>query len=230
MLEWLKECDDALFVMLNGSDSLYWDGFMWVVTKTQTWIPLMLMVLYVVVKNGTLRRLLLIVACLALTVLLADRLSSGLIKPLVQRWRPTHSATFVDSLDTVFGYTGGRFGFVSSHAANTFSVALFLSLLFRYRPLSLLLFLWAAVASYSRVYLGVHYPGDILCGALLGLLVGGLVYLGFATTERKMHRELQYFSASYTRSGFLTSDLKRMMAAIVCIFAAALIAAIFVAP
>lgn len=229
MLERLLEYDNVLFEALNGSDSLYWDAYMWVVTKTQTWIPLLLVILFVVARRSTVRRTVLFVVFFALAILFADQLSSGLIKPWVQRCRPTHAATFVHSIDTVFGNLGGRYGFVSSHAANTFAVALYLSLLFRHTPLSVLLFAWALTASYSRVYLGVHYPGDILCGGLLGLMVGGLVYLGFTKADGKINTTVRHYAAeNYTSTGFPVVDMELVMAAIVSVFALVFVAAVFV--
>ena len=207
MLERLKDIDNSLFVALNGSDSVYWDAVMWLITKTTTWIPLLLILVYVIARNSDLRRFALIVAAMLLTVALADRLSSGLIKPLVMRWRPTHDAIFLHTLDTVWGYTGGRYGFVSSHAANTFALFAFLSLVLRSRLLSFFLLLWACVSSYSRVYLGVHFPGDILCGAILGLIVGLLVYLAYNSINRRMAGERQFYSTAYTPSGFLYADV-----------------------
>lgn len=207
MLERLKDIDNSLFVALNGSDSVYWDAAMWLITKTTTWIPLLLILVYVIARNSDLRRFALIVTAMLLTVALADRLSSGLIKPLVMRWRPTHDATFLHTLDTVWGYTGGRYGFVSSHAANTFALFAFLSLVLRSRLLSFFLLLWACVSSYSRVYLGVYFPGDILCGAILGLIVGLLVYLAYNSINRRMAGERQFYSTAYTSSGFLYADV-----------------------
>lgn len=207
MIEQLKELDNSLFLALNGSDSVYWDSVMWLITKTTTWIPLMLVLFYVLMKNSDARRLLFIVVAMAVTVALADRLSSGLIKPMVMRWRPTHDATFFHTIDTVRGYTGGRFGFVSSHAANTFSLFVFLSLLLRSRLMSFFLFFWAFLSSYSRIYLGVHFPGDIFCGALLGMAVGVLVYFIYNYVCKRVIVERKFYSTAYTSSGFLCEDM-----------------------
>lgn len=229
MLEQLKEIDNSLFVILNGSDSIYWDSVMWIITKTTTWIPLLLVLLYVVMKNSDMRRLLFVVVALIVTVALADRLSSGFIKPLVMRWRPTHDPMFLHTIDTVRGYTGGRFGFVSSHAANTFSLFIFLSLLLRSRLMTVCLFIWASISSYSRVYLGVHFPGDILCGALLGMIVGGLTYLLYYNISRRLIPERQFYSTAYTSSGFLCSDMHLLAFTLMLTYCVVLVVAILLA-
>lgn len=226
MLEELKDLDNSLLVALNGSDSIYWDSVMWIVTKTTTWIPFLIIVLYLVAKNSNWRRTVLVVAALALTVLLADQLSSGLIKPLVMRWRPTHDVTFLHTIDTVFGYTGGRYGFVSSHAANTFALFAFLSLLFRSSMASVCFFLWACLSSYSRIYLGVHFPGDICCGALLGLFVGGLVFWTYKRLLDRLVGEYTYTSPAYTSGGFLVSDMPLLLFALTGTCCIVLLAAI----
>lgn len=207
MLEELKDFDDRLFLSLNGSESIYWDSVMWIVTKTVTWIPLLLVVLYLVAKNSNWRRMLFVILALGITILVADQLSSGIIKPLVMRWRPTHDVTFQHTIDMVYGYTGGRYGFVSSHAANTFALFAFLSLLFRSNMATVCFFLWACMSSYSRIYLGVHYPGDIFCGALLGLFVGTAMYLLYKRMIDRFVGEYAYTSPAYTRGGFLVSDM-----------------------
>lgn len=225
-LSQLSQFDNEALLALNGSNSVYWDAVMWIVTQTVTWIPLLLVLLYVVMKNSSWRSLLLFVLAMALTVALADRLSSGVIKPLVMRWRPTHDATFLHTIDTVFGYTGGRFGFVSSHAANTFSLFVLLSLILRSGVMSVALFLWACLSSYSRIYLGVHFPGDILCGALLGMAVGFIVYLLYAFLASRLDVSRQYYSTAYTSSGFLQSDMHVLLLTFAVTYAAILLLAI----
>lgn len=226
MLERLNEIDSQLFLMLNGSDSAYWDAVMWLVTKTVTWIPLLVVVVYVILKNTGWRQALLIIFSMAIAVLLADQISSSVIKPLVMRWRPTHDAVLASSVDTVFSYTGGRYGFVSSHAANTFALFALLSLIMRSRLLTFWLFLWASVSSYSRIYLGVHYPGDILCGALLGLLIGWLTYLLYDFINSNLNNDRVYFSTAYTSSGFLHSDMQLITFMLMLTYATVIVLAI----
>ncbi len=228
LLDELIQWDKSAFLYLNGSDSAYWDNFMWIVTKTQTWIPLLLVVLFVILKNSNFRRFLITLVGLALVILLADRISSGLVKPYFCRLRPTHDASLWDSVDTVFGYRGGLYGFVSSHAANTFAVFVYLSLIFRSRMMTAGLFCWALISSYSRIYLGVHYPGDIICGALLGLLVGGLVYWGCRFFSRRINEERQFYSNAYTASGYLYSDMHVLMLTLLATYCCIFIGATFI--
>lgn len=172
MMEWFDWLDKQLLLCLNGSDSLWLDNLMWYVSRTTTWCLMMLALLWLAVRRGNWRATAMFLLCFALCIVLADQISSSLIKPLVMRPRPTHDAEIGSLVDVVRNHRGGRFGFVSSHAANTFAIVTFMSLVIRRRALTFVTFSWAMLVSYSRIYLGVHYPGDVLCGALLGVVVG----------------------------------------------------------
>jgi undecaprenyl-diphosphatase len=112
-----------------------------------------------------------VLVCIALTILLADQITSTFMKPFFSRLRPTHDPELENLVHIVNGYRGGKFGFASSHAANTFGLAMFVFLLFRNRSKHVAwIFLWAAVVAYSRIYLGVHYPGDIIVGGFVGMI------------------------------------------------------------
>lgn len=200
--------DQSLLLKLNGSDSLFWDGFMWVATSTMTWIPVAVALLYVIFKNNKIKEALLLMVLLALVVALADQIASGFCKPFFARFRPTRDPELMFLTDIVNGYRGGKYGFISSHAANTFAVAVFLSLIIRNKSLAFVLFVWAILNAYSRIYLGVHYPGDILFGTLVGIGVGVVIYLLYKRLQNLFFFQPRYISDQYTSSGYLISDLR----------------------
>lgn len=175
-LQQLISFDQQLFLALNGLHGPYADRFMWFFTQTLTWVPALLVMLVVIV-HAKKRESIWILLALVLAVVFADQVSSSLIKPLVERFRPSHEPALSGLVHLVNGYHGGYYGFVSSHAANSFAVALFTSLLFRNRNYTIILLLWAMMNCYSRVYLGVHYPGDILGGLVVGMTGAALFYL-----------------------------------------------------
>jgi undecaprenyl-diphosphatase len=211
-MEQLLQWDDSLFFLLNGSDSIFWDRFFMLVTKTATWIPAMLVLLFVVIRNNKSRTAAIVVIALVLTVVLSDRITSGLIKPWIMRMRPSHNPDIMYLVDTVDNYRGGLYGFCSSHAANTFGAALFLSRTVRSSLFTFVLFLWAVLCSYSRIYLGVHYPGDILCGAVCGMVIA-LVTYGICSLFTRDNRNGVYFvSSRYTSTGYRIQDVEMFIA------------------
>lgn len=176
-MEEIIQYDKQLLLMVNGSDSLFMDYLILTLTNAKTWIPLYIGLFYVVLKtNKNVRDVLLILAAAGLCYLLAGAVDDGIVKPLVARWRPTHDPEIGSLVDVVNGYRGGKYGFFSAHAANTFSIAIFFSLLMRQRMLTFFLVGWSLLNCYTRLYLGVHYPGDITVGLLWGGFVGWLVY------------------------------------------------------
>ena len=176
-MEELIQFDKQLLLMVNGSDSWFLDCLILTLTKAKTWIPLYVGLFYVVVKaNKKAMDVVLILAAAGLCYLLAGAVDDGIVKPLVARWRPTHDPEIGTLVDVVNNYRGGNYGFFSAHASNTFSIAIFFSLLIRQRLLTVFLVGWSLLNCYTRLYLGVHYPGDITVGLLWGGLVGWLVY------------------------------------------------------
>ena len=154
---------------------------MWYVSRSSTWIPLyVLLVGLIVWKYRSWKTVLLILLGFGVAVGLADFTTSGIIKPLVCRLRPTHEPALEGMVHLVNGYTGGLYGFCSSHAANTMACGLLFSLLYKNKYATTGLMIWVALNCYSRMYLGVHYPGDILCGLLIGALLAALVYVVLA--------------------------------------------------
>lgn len=176
-MEEIIQFDKHLLLMVNGSDSTFLDWVVMTLTNAKTWIPLYLSLFYVVVKaNRNARDVLLILAAAGLCVLLAGTIDDEIVKPLVARWRPGHDPQIGHLVDTVDNYRGGKYGFFSAHASNTFSIALFFSLLMRQRLLTIGLVSWSLLNCWTRMYLGVHYPGDITVGLVWGALMGYLVY------------------------------------------------------
>lgn len=186
MLENLISFDKDLLLAINGINAPFWDAFMWNYSQMITWLPLVIALLYVIYRNNYYTETLVIIVSLAVAFVLADQISSGFFKPVFQRFRPTHDPEILETVRIVNGYRGGLYGFVSSHAANSFAAVMFCILLFRNRLTSVLLILWACVNCYSRMYLGVHFPGDIVCGTLVGLLSGYAAYLVYKLLKRKL--------------------------------------------
>jgi len=173
----LIQLDKQLLLAINGSDSLFLDYLIMTLTTAQTWIPLYIALFYVVLKsNNTVKDILLIVGAAALCVLFAGTVDDTIVKPLVARWRPGRDPEIGMLVDTVDGYRGGNYGFFSAHAANTFSIAMFFSLLIRRRFFVMTMIAYSLINCYTRLYLGVHYPGDITVGLIWGALVGYGVY------------------------------------------------------
>lgn len=185
-MEALSTLDSDLFLYLNGLHAGWMDKVMTLVTDMWIWFPLYLLLIYWTVKQYG-KRWWWVIAGVAFVVLCSDQLSSHVLKPYFQRLRPCFNEDFEGLLHLPKGLAGGRYSFTSSHAANTFSIATFLTAALRnYRPwAAILLFFWAFVSSYSRIYIGFHYPGDIVCGAILGALVGMVIWKLFQMVQKK---------------------------------------------
>lgn len=177
MLDWLNQIDTSLFLFLNSLHADWFDPVMIFFSGKLTWIPFYLVLLYLIIRQYKWQSLILLLFIAAL-ISLSDQLSVRAFKFVIERPRPCHEPDLQPLIYLALGRCGGAFGFVSSHAANSFAMAGFVWFLLRgaYPYIGWVLFPWAAVVSYSRIYLGVHYPGDIMAGALLGLAISWLVW------------------------------------------------------
>ena len=212
-LNTLLNIDKYMLLSLNGSDSLFWDGCMLVYTSMAIWMPLAFVLLCVLLKNNNIKDFFLLVVLIAIVATLTDTISSGICKPFFERWRPTNDPMLMYAVDVVNETRGGRFGFTSSHAANSFGIAVFISLLIRHKALSTSLILWAVMNAYTRIYLGVHYPGDILAGTLIGVIVGWTMHRLYVYIQNHKRRSVRrdWISDHYTKSGYLVSDVYMLL-------------------
>jgi len=179
----LEELDQQLFYFINSRNSEFWDFVMYSISRVLVWVPLYIAI-FIALGRKYGRKTFFILLFVVLTVALADQ-TSVFIKNSFQRLRPCHAEELQGMVHLVKGHCGGRFGFVSSHAANSFSIALLSLLLIKRRWFSISILIWAAVVGYSRIYLGVHYPGDVICGSLLGASIGWLIYRLYLITDNK---------------------------------------------
>lgn len=188
MIEKLINIDKDLFLFLNGIHNYFFDTVMWFITNRYVWIPLYLFIIGAVIFKFK-KKSILAVPFMALSAALSDHISVHYFKNVFQRLRPSHNPEFADIIHLVNDYTGGFYSFVSSHAANTFALAMFVSLLYKNKTITSLIFAWAAIVSYSRIYLGVHYPADITGGALLGSFIAAILFAVY----RLLVKKIKYF-------------------------------------
>lgn len=213
---------DAFFA-LNGSDSAFLDRFMWIFTGKAVWLPLAVLILLVLIYKKNWRESLLILLAIVLVVTLCDQFASHICKPLFTRFRPTHHPDFMEQVKTVYGYRGGLYGFISSHAANAFGFATLMAWVMRDKLFGWTIFFWAALTAYTRVYLGVHFISDIVPGAIAGVFFGYLVYKLYSYSRAKLLRRMpDYGEPLYS---------KKQAVLIVCaIYATILLIAVFNVP
>jgi undecaprenyl-diphosphatase len=210
MFESLLEFDKKALLYLNGIHSPVWDNIMWWISETISWIPLYVILLVIIIYKERPYRFLFTLLFVAITVTLCDQISVLIKDYLVQRLRPTHNPEIANlvhlvcSADYPNGYRGGNYGFISSHAANVFGVATYLSNQFKHYKWTLFLFAWAVIVSYSRIYIGVHYPFDIIFGAILGVLIGIQCYVFKVKTTVRIEQRIETRQLKKKRAAKIT--------------------------
>jgi undecaprenyl-diphosphatase len=188
----LEHLDQQLFLFLNSLHTPFMDPVMHAISGRLIWVPLYLGILiYLGIKYK--RKFLIIILFIALAATLTDQISV-VIKNLVLRLRPCHEPSIQGMVHLFNGECGGLYSFVSSHAANSFDVALLSLLFIRKRWFTISIIIWASIIGYSRIYLGVHYPGDVICGAIQGSLVGWSCYSLYVLTDNKILKNKSYFN------------------------------------
>lgn len=225
----LTGIDQALLFWLNGSNSLFTDGVMSTLTAGVMWIPLYIALFYVVLKNNeTMAQVLLTVGCAAACVLITAGITNLVVKPLVARPRPCDDPVIKYAIDVVSGVSAGNYSFFSAHAANTSALVMFMALLIRNRLFIVAMSLWSALNCYTRLYLGMHYPSDILCGLLFGCLMGFIAYVVYLKIYLKISPQFHYVSSHYSSTGYALNDIDTVVCVMVMTVLYAMIRALFI--
>ena len=208
----IQDMDMQVLSLFNGSDNIMLDQMVQILTSGLTWIPLYVMLFFVVMRNNeTMGQIALVVGSAIFCVLFADGLVDGIVKQLAERWRPSNDPTFKYMVQVVDDIRLKGYSFCSAHAANTMSLAVFFSLLIRSKMLTITLVIWSLINCWTRLYLGVHYPSDILCGMIIGIIVGILVYLLYYKIYLRISPKINYISNQYTSAGYDHDDIDKAM-------------------
>jgi len=177
MLEQLLSFERELFLMINNFHTAFLDNALWLYTGMAVWIPFLIFFLAVLTYGMPKREWGPILIALIAVALIGHLFVAGVFKPYFARLRPVFHPDFIDDIKTIGEYTGGGlYGFISGHSTFAFGFAIFTSLLFRYKPYTVVVFLWALIMVYSRIYFGVHFLSDVVAGTIMGLIIGAGVY------------------------------------------------------
>ncbi len=189
----LEQLDQQLFLFLNSLNSPLWDKVMYTISGKIIWFPLYLAIL-IWIGYKYKRKFPVILLFIIIAVTFTDQVSVQAFKNVFHRLRPCHEPSLEGMVHLFNGECGGLYGFVSSHAVNAFNVALISVMFIRKRWYTISIILWAAIIGYSRIYLGVHYPGDVICGSLVGAMIGWSVYKLYEIADNKILTKTAYFN------------------------------------
>lgn len=175
-MEYLKTIDTEIFLALNGWHNSFFDSIMYWLSDKLIWIPMYLLIVFLIIRKYKIHGVIMVLF-IGLVIVFCDQTASGLLKNTVQRLRPSHDPAIMNLVHLSKAGPGGLYGFASSHAANVFGLATFLYFVLdpSFRLLKYWMFLWAALVAYSRIYNGVHYPGDVVAGIVIGFIWGYLL-------------------------------------------------------
>jgi len=187
MIEYIDKLDKYILIWFNGHHNVFLDYIMIFASDKLAWLPLYLFLLYLIIKQFG-KRTFLILIFVAIAITLSDQTSVHLFKNVFQRLRPCSQQELINVLWLPAG-CGGKYGFISSHAANSFSLFAFLGMLFKKRWLTITLVAWAILIGISRVYLGAHFPSDVIAGSLLGIVTGLIAYYLYKVSENFFYKD-----------------------------------------
>lgn len=227
-MQTLIDIDREILAFFNGSASLFVDNLAVVLTSGLTWIPLYISLLYIVIKNNeTMKQIMLVIGCVFLCVVLSDGVADFIVKPLVGRLRPSNDPLVMCTVDVVNGMRSAQYSFFSAHASNTFCIAMFFSLLVRKKSFVVSMVTWSLVNCWTRMYLGLHYPSDIIVGLLWGGIVGSVVYLIYIKSYLRMYPDFNYISSQYTSTGYNRIDVDAVLLVLTLTLLYAIMRALF---
>lgn len=188
MLDRILPYETDLFFLINGAHTYFTDCVMWLFSGSVIWIPIAAFLIFRLVYKKKWTEWLPLLIAIILLFICCDQFSSGFVKPTFARLRPTHYPVIMDHVRTLYGYTGGQYGFMSGHATNAFGFAMLTSLVFKNKVYTIFIFIWAAIMAYSRIYLGVHFISDVFAGAVFGSLIGYSVFRLYVLTTKKIFK------------------------------------------
>lgn len=218
-LDVLRELDKSILLAFNGSDNLFIDYFVLTLTSAYTWIALYASLLYMVIKNNeNWQKILLVVGAVGLGLLIVNGVNLGIVKPLVARPRPLNNPELQGLIMATNHYMADGYSFFSSHTANSFVLAVFFCLLVRDRIFSVLMIGWSFMVSFTRPYLGVHYPSDVFFGMIFGSTVAVFIYFLYLRIYIRCSDKLHYISTRYTRTGYSFADIDVVISVLILTF------------
>lgn len=198
----------SLLSFFNGSGNPFMDGFVSTFSLGYTWIPFYIMLIILVIKNNkTMAQIFLAIGCALLACLFSGGIADLIVKPLTMRLRPCDDPELLGMINLVPDFHVKGYSFYSSHAANTVALTVFVFLLIRSKLLGVAMALWALFTAYTRLYLGVHWPTDVLVGIIVGFIAGVVSYVVYIKAYYKISPHSHYISTHYTSTGYGFQDI-----------------------